>query len=121
MITTIPMMKPTIVQWLRFILKKTFLCMCVMLFQVPGNDSDDDPGAPLPAEDWGEEGTVVGGSQFMAMLSDTQATSDGVFPPDSQEPLTGTNLVPMPKKVLGHATVKTLYYHAVLIGCSDSH
>ena len=74
------------------------MCVCVCVLQAaPGNDSDDDD--PGGAHEWGEEGVVVGGSQFMAMLSDTQATSDGVFPPDSQEPLTGTNLVPMPKKV----------------------
>ena len=51
----------------------------------------------------------LGRSQFVDMLSDTQAVSQGLYPPDSQdsqEPgtqelmaLTGANLVPMPKKV----------------------
>lgn len=64
--------------------------------QGPGGDSDDDvdPGGTV------DQAGLFGGSQFMSLLSDTQVAGEGVFP-DSQEsmPLTGNNLIPMPKKV----------------------
>ena len=99
MIIVILMMVPTIAQSLRYALSLSSAPPPVMgLFLSPqgagGDSEDDDPGGIM------EQAAVISGSQFMSMLSDTQVMGDGVFP-DSQEPipLTGSNLIPMPRKV----------------------